>query len=650
MSAKKSKNPAPGAETPEGGWPGINAASEQRVADAGVSGDRPTLGAVEEWQRTFDAVSDPIAILDTDYRIVRVNAVMAERLGLSKDACVGQMCYRAVHGSDEPPSYCPNAQLLRDGQPHTAEICEKRLGGDFLVTVSPLRDSLGKLVGSVHLARDVTEWKKRGFALQELRAKLATLAETTHEGIGAINRDGIVSFANHAFAQLLGYEQKELVGCHPKVFVGPEEYERFAEVLARKELGDVGRFEGQFRAKDGSLRHVIVHTSPLHDEDGTIRSRILLVTDVTERTRAEDALKSSEQRLRILFESAPDAYYLSDLKGTFLGANRAAEQLVGYDKRELLGKSFLHPSVQLLSLGDVPRAVALLTKNVLGRPTGPDEFVVNTKSGGRVPVEIRTFPVTIEGRSMVLGIARDITERKRTEEMVRRAERMEMEKLAVTGRMAAQVAHEINNPLAGIKNSFRLIKDAVPEDHPNYDMVARIDREIDRIAHVVRQMYKLYSPRAQQPSDIAVEEAIRDVVVMLEPLGQEHEVTIELGAIAPRLVVHIPEGSLQQILYNLTANAIQASPSGGTVSIRAEAADRGQVRISIGDEGPGIPQEVQERMFEPFFSAETGDSVEDRIGLGLSIVKGIVTALNGRIEFESKFDEGTCFHIYLPSE
>ena len=130
--------------------------------------------------------------------------------------------------------------------------------------------------------------------------------------------------------------------------------------------------------------------------------------------RAEEALRESEERLKILFEYAPDGVYLNDLKGTFIDGNRAAQELVGYERSELIGQSFL--KLKLLSARQILRAAALLARNALGRPTGPDEFVLNRKDGTRVPVEIRTYPVKIKGQTLALGIARDITERKRFDE------------------------------------------------------------------------------------------------------------------------------------------------------------------------------------------------------------------------------------------
>jgi len=153
----------------------------------------------------------------------------------------------------------------------------------------------------------------------------------------------------------------------------------------------------------------------LINELGEMRQRIAELEKVgAKRKKAEEELKSSEERLRILFEFAPDGIYLNDLKGTFIDGNKAAEELTGYKREELIGKNFL--KLKLLPPEQIPRAVALLAKNVLGKSTGPHEFILNRKDGKQVTVEISTYPVKIEGKSLALGIARNVTERKRIEE------------------------------------------------------------------------------------------------------------------------------------------------------------------------------------------------------------------------------------------
>ncbi|MBU1049387.1 PAS domain S-box protein [Candidatus Bipolaricaulota bacterium] len=144
------------------------------------------------------------------------------------------------------------------------------------------------------------------------------------------------------------------------------------------------------------------------------QDELRLLRERVERLEQENTqLGTSEERLQILFEHAPDGYYLSDLKGTFVDGNRAAERITGYTKGELIGKSFL--KLKLLSAGDLPRAASLLARNVLGRSTGPDEFTLMRKDGAPIVVEIRTHPVRIGNRRLVLAIARDISVRKRAE-------------------------------------------------------------------------------------------------------------------------------------------------------------------------------------------------------------------------------------------
>ncbi|MFH1942626.1 MAG: PAS domain S-box protein [bacterium] len=146
-----------------------------------------------------------------------------------------------------------------------------------------------------------------------------------------------------------------------------------------------------------------------------------LSKELTERRKVEKALRESEERFKILFEYAPDTYYLNDLKGVFIDGNRASEKLVGYKKEELIGKSFL--KLNLIASHQISKAAKLLAQNVLGKATGPEEFILNRKDGTQVHTEIQTYPVKIQGRTLVLGIARDITERKRVEKALSESEK-----------------------------------------------------------------------------------------------------------------------------------------------------------------------------------------------------------------------------------
>ncbi len=253
----------------------------------------------------------------------------------------------------------------------------------------------------------------------------------------------------------------------------------------------------------------------------------------------------------------------------------------------------------------------------------------------------RTIERDEEGRPLFLdGIARDVTRRMHAEASLR-----ESEKLAATGRVAAGIAHEINNPLAGIKNAFSLIKTAVPQDHPHFEYVGLIDKEIQRIAGVVRGMFDLYRPATDPIITFRIGETLNDVLLLLEPIRMEHGVELDAELEGEDETLYQPENLFRQILFNLVRNAIEAAETGSVVHIRVRV-DTEDIRIGVEDSGPGVPAELAEQIFEPFFSTKTG-SVESGLGLGLSVSRTIAQSLNGRLTLRHHRDP-TCFEAVVP--
>jgi PAS domain S-box-containing protein len=266
------------------------------------------------------------------------------------------------------------------------------------------------------------EQKKFEGALHENEEIYKFIVGGTKEIILIIDKMGKILFANRRTFEVTGYTEKEMIGKSITSFLTKDSIKTAFYALAKEFLGQHQKeIELKIKTKSGEIRYLEVAEGsvPVREKDKTVG---ILVTglDITEHKEAEEELKTSEQRFRTLFEYAPDAYYLNDMKGNFLEGNLAAEKLTGYKKDELLGGNMF--KLKLLSKEQLPKAAFLLAKNALGKSTGPDEFVLSRKDGSKVSVEIMTYSVKMGKQKLTLGIARDVTERKKAEEALRRSE------------------------------------------------------------------------------------------------------------------------------------------------------------------------------------------------------------------------------------
>ncbi len=256
--------------------------------------------------------------------------------------------------------------------------------------------------------------KERTGALWASEEKYRTLLENFGELIQSVDAEGRFVYVNPQWCQTLGYTSEETRQLRFTDVLRPDQVEHCQGVFSSLLQGiSVPHVETVFVSKDGREIFVEGTITPTFREGRFVHTQGFF-RDVTERKRAEESAERSEERFRVLFEYAPDAYYLNDLTGTFVDGNKAAQEMTGYKKEELIGKNFLR--LNLLPPMQILKAAALLRKSVLRRPTGPDELTLNRKDGQQVTVEIRTFPIKIGNQALVLGIARDVTERKRIEQ------------------------------------------------------------------------------------------------------------------------------------------------------------------------------------------------------------------------------------------
>lgn len=388
------------------------------------------LQVPDAWKQTFDLLPDMVAIIDMEYRIVKMNKAMAKHFNITNDEIIGKLCHMCVHNTEAPPSFCPHAQLMKDNQEHSVEFYEERPDSYFRVTVSPIYNSAGEVVGSLHVARDITDRKRAELELENSNKILKQERKMFLRGPVVVfkwqNQEGWpVEYVSPNIKDMTGYSEDEFLtgktGYLKIIF--KDDLVRVSQEEVTYSQGGVENFEHQpyrITKKNGESIWVADYRIILRDESGKITHYLGYIIDITEQKRTSDVLQESEERLKIIFEYTPDGYYLNDLKGRFIDCNRAAEKISGYKREELIGKNF--SNLKFLSKRQLFKANSILAENVMGKPTGPDSLTLSQKDGSQMELEISTFPVKIKGQRLVLGIARDITKRKQAEELLKESE------------------------------------------------------------------------------------------------------------------------------------------------------------------------------------------------------------------------------------
>ncbi|HEX5632045.1 MAG TPA: ATP-binding protein, partial [Gemmatimonadales bacterium] len=399
--------------------------------------------------------------------------------------------------------------------------------------------------------------------------------------------------------------------------------------------------EMRLRAQDGNW-HVIVGRGRLVERGprGEPLRMVGILADVSERRRADEALIESEQRFRAIFDSAFQFEMLLDREGRCLEVNRTFLDEAGLTRTAVHGV----PLAEIWWPGDPERQqrlAAATSRAALGQTVQYEEEV--TAGGRRLVMDFSVKPIyNAEGHvAQLLAEGRDVTERRRAQDALR-----EMDTLSTMGRLAARVAHEINNPLAGVQNSFLLIKDAIPPEHPYFSYVGAIEREIARIASITRQLYETYRPESDGVRDASVGTVVADSVAMLQQVNRQSQASVEVDTSGAPGVVRVPAGILRQAVYNLVQNAIEASPPGGRVTVKAWQ-QNGTFHLTVRDQGAGVPPEVRARIFDPFFSTKSRLSTGG-MGLGLALVHRSVTGLGGSVEVGDAPGGGAIFEVTLP--
>jgi two-component system, cell cycle sensor histidine kinase and response regulator CckA len=515
------------------------------------------------------------------------------------------------------------------------------VGGGTLPYVLDAPSAVWVLLMAMVLSR---EYADRGERLAAGERRFRAVFDEASEFVFLTQPDGTLTQVNRSALTIAGVVPDGVLGTAlwdtPWWSHDAQLRERVKSAVGDAARGVPVRFEGTHRRHDGSVAWVDCSMSAVRDGRGDVMMLVSESRDVSERVRAHEALMMSGARYRTLIDSAPEAIVVLDVDtGRFVDCNQKACEMFGASVSDLrsIGVLDISPPHQVDGRESGAAARSYLGEAVAGgRPVF--EWVHQTLAGRAFPCEITLVKLPDPERILIRGSITDITRRRLLEEQLRQSQKME-----AVGRLAGGVAHDFNNLLTVITLSSHMLLDML-KPGPEAEQVKDIADAAERASTLTRQLLTFGRKDVLTPKVLDVNATVREAESMLRRLiGEDVLLVVELDEDA--WPVTIDPGHLSQVLMNLSVNARDAMPRGGTLVIRTVNTDE-HVCLCVSDTGTGMPPEVMARVFEPFF---TSKGVGKGTGLGLAVVHGIVEQSGGRIEVESEPGRGTTFSIYLPA-
>jgi PAS domain S-box-containing protein len=479
-----------------------------------------------------------------------------------------------------------------------------------------------------------------------------TLVTTAAHAVYALDPEGRIAEINPAGEALLERSMEDILGRHFGEVVAPEDLDRAADSFVDMLCGRVEQVEMELRLElpCGARRWTHITATSIPGPGGTVVGVHGIALDVSEQKRAEEALRRSEERFRVMVEGSEEVFFFEhDGEGHFTYLSPSVHRVLGYPAEELLGAHY----EAITEPTEANRAAFDSTRRALrGVRAAPYVSWTRRRDGRVIPVEIVETPVVRDGRVRgVQGIARDISERTRMEARLRQSGKME-----AVGQLAGGVAHDFNNMLMAIGGFATLLEGAVPDGEPASHL-REIRRATERASHLTRQLLAFGRRQVLHPEALDLSEVARGASEMLRRLIPAHvRMELRLGPGLHR--VEADRGQLEQVLMNLLVNARDAMPDGGAVFVETSnrrvaehdadhpwVAPGDYVALVVRDTGRGMDAEVLEHIWEPFFTTKDRGA---GTGLGLSTAYGIVRQSGGHIWAESDVGIGSTFTVLLP--
>jgi two-component system, cell cycle sensor histidine kinase and response regulator CckA len=600
------------------------------------------------------------------------NEVLCSKMGYTSEELLG-MNYR-VYSKPEDIEFLKSIyqDIYRTGKPKTMIniVVIKKDGSQIIVeqSIALKRGPTGEAVGFQVVAREITERINAEQALKKSEEKYRTILETMEEGLFENDLKGNFTFVNDAGCRLLGYERDEIIGMNYRRIFSPEKaeyiYKDYNEIFKTGESKFLRDYE--VIRKNGSVRIHQSNSMLLRDATGKPTGFSIFVQDVTEQKKAEEALRQNEEKYRMIAENVYDMIWTTDLNLVCTYVSPSVFRITGFTPQEFQKK----PINEMATPESIAMVGKLLAEELVKEKSGnvdkgrskTIEFEMVTKKGGTVWVEASaTFTRDTSGNvTGVLGVTRDISERKQSEKEKARLEEqlLQAQKMESVGRLAGGVAHDFNNMLSVILGYSELIKLNLSESDPLMIDMMEIEKAATRSRDITRQLLAFSRKQIIAPMLVDLNGLITSIQKTLSRLIGE-DIDLQFFPTDGLWKIKFDPSQMQQILINLAANARDAMPNGGKLTIETrkiyldEAYCKMQIGISPGhyvllgvsDDGVGMNKETLQNVFEPFFTTkETGKGT----GLGLATVYGIVKQNDGFINVYSEPGKGTSFKIYIP--
>lgn len=506
----------------------------------------------------------------------------------------------------------------------------------------------GGLIAGVYDAfRNTTENVMGARRLRESEAKLKLATEVARLGVFVWHTaEDRVSWENDLMYEIFG-RQREEGPVNGAMFMSEVAHPDYREAFQRAmestlQRGEAFDFQGIICLPDKTLRWIEMKGQLQLETEGPGGRILGTVRDITQIKRSEERLRESSKRLgelAAIVESSDDVILSKDLNGIITSWNAAATRVFGYSAEEMIGSSILKLIPEHLHSDEK----TIIDSIRAGRRIEHFETKRLTKSGELLDVSLTVSPVKDAG-GQVIGaskILREISERKRIEQSL-----LQAEKIAATGRMAATIAHEINNPLEAVMNLLYLLRPMIT-DPEGINYLGTAEDELNRVSHIAKQTLGYYREHTSA-SNASLTEIVLHAITIYKPRCEAARIEIRKSLDSSRRIV-LRRGEMMQVVSNLIANSIQAMPAGGVLSICVEDTLRPAegIVLTIQDDGVGIAAHDLPRVFDAFFTTRKTVGT----GIGLFVAKQFVEGHGGRIEIESRNgaeNHGTAIRVFLP--